>query len=87
MVQGKLENIDSLRKGLVGVDVVFHLGGISRAVGSVENPQPFFETNLLGTHNVFETCRGTRARVVFASSWVVYGRESKRLGVKVRGED
>lgn len=87
IVQGKVESINSLRKALVGVDVVFHLGGISRAVGSVDNPQPFFETNVQGTHNVFETCRDKSARVVFASSWIVYHRESKRLGVKAREGD
>lgn len=86
-VQGSLENIGSLRKALRGADVVFHLGGISRAVGSVENPQPIFETNVVGTHNVFEACRGTPARVVFASSWVVYGGESRRLNVKAREGD
>ncbi len=86
-VQGRVENMGNLGRALGGVDVVFHLGGISRAVGSVENPQPLFETNVLGTHNVFETCRGTPTRVVFASSWVVYDRESRRPDVKAREGD
>ncbi len=87
IIQGNIEDFRRLRKALHEADVVFHLAGISRAVGSVENPQGFFEINTVGTHNVFESCRQTSTRIIFPSSWVVYSRESKRLGVRAREED
>lgn len=86
VVRGKVEDPASLRKVVRGSDIVYHLAGISRAVGSVDNPRGFFETNTVGTHNVFAGCMDAAVRVVFASSYIVYGRNS-RIGVRMHESD
>ncbi len=87
VIRGDIEDLESLRAVVKGSDIVFHLAGISRAVGSVDDPQGFFKTNTVGTHNVFESCRGTLTRVVFASSWVVYERETKKGAKTSEGDE
>lgn len=87
IVQGNIEDFEKVTETLRGSDVVFHLGGKSRAAGSIENPRGIFETNVLGTYNVFEACRGTSARIIFTSSWVVYSKDHIRFGVKTREGD
>lgn len=84
MVQGNIEDRNSLKPALQEADIVYHLGGISRAVGSVENPQSFFDTNVAGTHNVFDICRGKSTRIVFPSTWIVYSKEESGFGTKMR---
>jgi nucleoside-diphosphate-sugar epimerase len=86
ITRGDVDDLESMKSVVKGSDVVFHLAGISRAVGSVDNPSGFFHSNVGGTHNVFESCRGTSTRVVFASSYIVYGRK-KRIGLKTRERD
>ena len=87
IVQGNIEDLEKVKETLRGSDVVFHLGGKSRAAGSIENPKEVFKTNVLGTYNVFEACRGTPARIIFASSWVVYSKDHIGFGVRSSEED
>jgi UDP-glucose 4-epimerase len=79
IIQGNVEDRRKLGEALRKADIVFHLGGISRAVGSTDNPQEFFETNVAGTHNVYESCRGKPTRIIFPSSWIVYSQDTARL--------
>jgi UDP-glucose 4-epimerase len=80
-IRGNVEDLEHLNSVVNGADVVFHLAGISRAVGSIDDPSSFFHTNTGGTHNIFESCRGTTARVILASSYIVY-REREQFGLK-----
>jgi len=58
-------------------DWVFHLAAVSNVRHSWERRKETFETNLLGTSNLFEAVRryAPRARVLFVSSSDVYGAE------------
>ena len=56
------------------VTTVVHLAARAGVRASLENPVPYFETNVLGTLSLLEACRtfGVK-RFVFASSSSVYG--------------
>jgi nucleoside-diphosphate-sugar epimerase len=59
-------------KNLPKIDIVYHLAAITYVPFAQENPKKTFETNILGTINVLEFCRKTKAKMIFASSYV-YG--------------
>ena len=63
-----LENILQKR-----YDVVFHQAAIPRVLFSVENPGITTDVNIASTVKLFEACRGSVRRVIFASSSSVYG--------------
>lgn len=56
--------------------VVFHLAAQVAVTTSVQNPRQDFDINALGTFNVLEAVRGSRARpiVVYSSTNKVYGK-------------
>jgi len=59
-----------------GVRQVFHLAGKSFVPDSWQNPQAFYQTNVLGTVNVLEHCRRHGAVMVLISSYV-YGQPQR----------
>jgi len=59
-----------------GVRQVFHLAGKSFVPDSWQNPQAFYQTNVLGTVNVLEHCRRHSAVMVLISSYV-YGQPQR----------
>jgi len=66
--------LDVLEPIFVGVDVVFHLAALADIVPSVETPETYFDSNVVGTFNVAEICRRTRVhRLVYAASASCYG--------------
>lgn len=71
-----LRQLDPLAELVAGQDVVFDVAGRSGAVESNLSPLDDLHTNVVGQFNVLEACRRTapRARIVFASSRLVYGR-------------
>ena len=56
------------------MDYVFHLAGLADIVPSIEKPESYFKSNVLGTFNVLEACvkQGVK-RLVYSSSASVYG--------------
>ncbi len=57
-----------------GVDWVFHLAGIADIVPSIERPDAYFQTNVMGTLNVLQCARETGVkRLVYAASSSSYG--------------
>ncbi len=73
-IEGDIRDIDLLKKHFVGVDTVFHQAALRSVPASVKEPVPYYDVNIIGTHNVLEAARvcGVR-RIVFASSSSVYG--------------
>lgn len=55
-----------------GIRHVFHLAGRTYVPDSWETPQPFYETNVMGTVNVLEFCRHHACSITLISSYV-YG--------------
>ena len=65
-------------KYLEGVDVVFHLAGISALPECESKPVKAFDVNTKGTVNVLNACRNTRVKkVIFASTSAVYENNPK----------
>jgi len=57
-----------------GVDTIFHLAAMARVQPSIEQPVPFHDANVTGTHNLLVAARDAGVkRFVFSSSSSVYG--------------
>lgn len=57
-----------------GVDWVFHLAGLADIVPSIEQPDRYFQTNVVGTLNVLQCAKDAGIkRVVYAASSSSYG--------------
>ena len=78
----ELADADSVRRLLMDVQAVVHLGGIS-----VEGPfEPILQSNIVGAYNVYEAARRNSVpRIVFASSNHVTGfhRQADRIDPEV----
>ncbi len=72
-VQGDLLDPESLRGALDGVDVVCHLGAIGDVYLAGEKPALAAGVNVVGTANVIDAALHLGTRVVYASTWEVYG--------------
>ena len=76
LVVGDLRDHDVVAAALVGVDTVFHLGGIVGNGQSMTDVRRYADINVVGTATLLETMIAKRdqfARLVVASSMVVYG--------------
>ena len=78
VVTGALEDYATLERAINKheVDTVFHLGAQAIVTVANRSPLPTFETNILGSCNLLEACRGHSdmiKRVVVASSDKAYG--------------
>ncbi len=73
-VKGDIRDVVALREAMKGVDEVYHLAAMNRAMRSIEDPIQAHEINSTGTLNVLEVCREMDVdRVVYTSSSSVYG--------------
>ncbi|SRR5260221_47876 len=62
-----------LKKVCKGMDVIFHLAGISSLPECQNNPQEAYAVNVTGTANVLEAARANNIkRVIFSSTSAVY---------------
>ncbi len=68
----------NLDKIFNGVDYVFHLAGLADIVPSIEKPESYFKSNVLGTFNVLEACRKNKIKkIIYAASASCYGLPKK----------
>jgi UDP-glucuronate 4-epimerase len=59
-------------------DTVFHLAAQAGVRYSIENPQVYVNSNLVGFANILECCRNTKIRhLVYASSSSIYGANAQ----------
>lgn len=80
----------NLNKIFKGVDYVFHLAGLADIVPSIEKPNSYFQSNVVGTFNILEACRLNKIKkIVYAASASCYGlpkvfptQESSKIDVK-----
>lgn len=91
-ISGDVRDLRKLQRGIEAFqpDIVFHMAAQSLVRKSYQNPAETFETNVIGTVNVFEACRETdyvRAIVNITSDkcyenqeWIWGYRENDRLG-------
>lgn len=69
-------NFNDLHEALHDCDVVFHLAARGSVPRSIKNPMATHQVNTLGTINVLEVARETRAHILISSSSSVYGRNT-----------
>ncbi|HRU73178.1 MAG TPA: NAD(P)-dependent oxidoreductase [Paludibacteraceae bacterium] len=72
-----ITNMDTF-KNVKKADIIIHLAAKSFVPDSFNNPSSFYKTNILGTLNVLETARITKAKVIFFSSYI-YGNPQSLL--------
>ena len=71
--QGDLTEANSVHQAVAGSDVVAHIGAIGDVYLAAEQPALAAEVNVVGTANVIEAALRSEARLVYASTWEVYG--------------
>ena len=80
LARGSVLDAEMLRNAFDGADRVFHLAALPRVPRSVEDPVGTHRVNVDGTLNVLEAARSAGvARIVYASSSSVYGRQDTHL--------
>ena len=74
-----ISNTDILRLQTImkDSDVVFHLAALARVQPSIEQPLPYHDANVTGTHNLLvAAARAGVKKFIFSSSSSVYGNAS-----------
>lgn len=72
-VVGDLTDAGCVREAAAGHQVICHLGGIGDVYLAAEDPAQAASANVVGSAHVAAAARTTGARVVYASTWEVYG--------------
>ncbi len=72
-VIGDLLNTESVVAAAEGVDAICHLGAIGDVYLAAEQPQLAAAVNVTGSSNVAIAAAEAGAKVVYASTWEVYG--------------
>ena len=72
-VQGDLTEANSVAQAMSGADAVIHVGAIGDVYLAGEQPALAADVNVVGTANVIEAALREEARLVYASTWEVYG--------------
>jgi UDP-glucose 4-epimerase len=70
---GNLLDLDGLTAASSGHDVICHIGAIGDVYLAGEDPRLAASVNVVGTSNIAEAARLNGAKVVYASTWEVYG--------------
>jgi dTDP-glucose 4,6-dehydratase len=73
VIWGTIENKDLFERIVPIVDVVFHLAARVNVDESIESPDAFFNTNIMGTYNVLNYVVKHKKRIIMASTCEVYG--------------
>ncbi len=73
MVEGDLLDMEGLAAAVDGCDVVCHIAAIGDVYLAAQHPELAAGVNVTGCAHVAEAARRADARVVYASTWEVYG--------------
>lgn len=79
----KIVKADISRKGswtkyFKNAKAVFHLAALADIVPSIQNPEKYFESNVLGTKNILNTCILNKIpKIIYSASSSCYGIPSK----------
>ncbi len=72
-IVGDLRDADAVRSGVEGNDVVCHIGAIGDVYLAAEQPSLAAAVNVGGSSHIADAAVESGARVVYASTWEVYG--------------
>lgn len=73
VIHGDLLDLDALTRAARGRDVIVHIGAVGDVYLAAERPHLAAAVNVTGSANVAEAAGAADARVVYASTWEVYG--------------
>ena len=74
VVTADIVDREQIASAFTGIDWVFHLAGIADIVPSIEQPDAYFQNNVVGTLNVLQCARDAGVkRLVYAASSSSYG--------------
>ncbi|MES2838461.1 MAG: GDP-mannose 4,6-dehydratase [Bacteroidota bacterium] len=77
-VEGDICSVTDLKKIDTDVDLVVHLAAKAGVRPSIENPEAYVNTNIVGTQNILNWMKtNSISKLVFSSSSSVYGNNSK----------
>ena len=79
LAQGDVADPAALRRGLMGVDTIYHLAAAVDVGASVHGPAEVVRANVLGTLNVLEAARTANLRLVLVSTCHVYASAARPL--------
>jgi UDP-glucose 4-epimerase len=68
LIRGDFTEEATLAKCLRGVDAVVHLAALSGVIDSIEDPQPSFDINVIGSFRLLELARAAKVRRVINAS-------------------
>lgn len=85
VVRADVLDFETLKKTAEGKDLIFHLGALPSHRLALENPREYAMVDVIGTVNVLEAVRvsNSPARVIFASSNKVYGKQQVPFSEKM----
>jgi UDP-glucose 4-epimerase len=71
---GDVADPDTMASAMKGVDRVFHLAALADIVPSIQNPEGYFRSNVVGTFTVLQAARAAKiSRIVYVASSSCYG--------------
>lgn len=71
---GNIQDIESTKEAVKGMNVIFHLAALISIPYSYENPREFMDVNVMGTFNILESARNSGIeKIVVTSTSEVYG--------------
>lgn len=73
-ITGDLRDAEKLATAAIGHDVICHVGAIGDVYLAGEQPNLAAEVNVTGSANVAAAAEKAGARVIYASTWEVYGK-------------
>jgi len=69
-----LKDLSFLKKIIKDGDTIFHVAALADIVSSVANPGKYFHSNVVGTFNLLEACRGKKIKkFIYTASSSCYG--------------
>jgi UDP-glucose 4-epimerase len=72
-IEGDLRDPEAVHRAVMGQDVVCHIGAIGDVYAAAEQPALAAAVNAVGSAHVAAAAAQAGARVVYASTWEVYG--------------
>jgi nucleoside-diphosphate-sugar epimerase len=78
---GDIRDAPACRRWTAGVDAVAHLAASISVQDSIDDPGGTFDNDVVGTFNVLEGARASRARVLFMSTCMVYDQADDTAGI------
>lgn len=72
LIQGDILDHEILKKSFKDIDICIHLAAKVNVQESIDNPEIYFENNVVGTYNVLEACRKNEVRLIFCGTCLVY---------------